>query len=311
LLTKKQTWLGKDFTIYAGLASGIDGIIQSDEMPVYGFSEPEVEDIKQRLELKDDDAFVIALGDETMVDAALEAVRSRAMMYFDGVPEDVRRGLPENTTEYMRPLPGAARMYPETDVPPIRITQKQLQELHRPEKPSEKQQRLSKQYHLHEEQIHQLLSSGYEDCFEKYVTRYPGLENVILRTYINTLVELQKEGIPTQNIDETTLNTVFSALREGRFAKEAVPQILSYLCVHPMVPVEEAILGCGIKRIREEEIIQLIHTVLSERKDFVKQKGTNAVGPLMGVVMKQLRGKADGQLINKLLLQEIEKVISS
>lgn len=233
------------------------------------------------------------------------------MMYFDGVPEEVRRSLPDNTTEYMRPLPGAARMYPETDVPPIRITQEHLQELHPPEKPSEKRQRLSKQYHLNEEQIQQLLSSGYEDVFEKYVTNYPGLDNVILRTYINTFAELQKEGIDTQNIDETTLTKVFSALQEGRFAKEAVPQILSYLCVHPMVPVEEAILGCGIKPISEEEIIQVIHTVISERKDFVKQKGTNVVGPLMGLVMKQLRGKADGQLINKLLLQEIEKVISS
>jgi len=78
-----------------------------------------------------------------------------------------------------------------------------------------------------------------------------------------------------------------------------------------MVTIEEAILGCGIKPVSEEEIIQVIHTVISERKDFVKQKGTNAVGPLMGLVMKQLRGKADGQLINKLLQQEIEKVISS
>lgn len=311
LLTKRQTRLGKDLAVYAGLASGIDGIIHSDEMFEYGFSEQEIEETRQQLELESHDAFILAQGDETMVNAALEAVRCRAMMYFDGVPEEVRRSLPDNTTEYMRPLPGAARMYPETDVPPIRITQEHLQELHIPEKPSEKRQRLSKQYHLNEEQIHQLLSSGYEDDFEKYVTRYPGLENVILRTYVNTYAELQKEGIDTPNIEETTLTKVFSALQEGSFAKEAAPQILQYLCVHPTTSLEEAILCCGFKPAGEKEIIQVIQKILAERKDFIEQKGPNAAGPLMGVVMKQLRGKADGQLISKILLQEIEKIISS
>lgn len=311
LLTKKQTGLGKDFAVYTGLTSGIDSIIHSDEMQMHGISDQEVEQTRQSLELENHDAFVLALGDETMVDAAVEAIRNRAMMYFDGVPEEVRRSLPDNTTEYMRPLPGAARMYPETDVPPIRITQEHLQELLIPEKPSEKRQRLAKQYHLNEEQIHQLLSSGYEDDFEKYVSRYPGLENVILRTYINTIAELQKEGIDIQTIDETTLITVLSALQEGKFAKEAAPQIIQYLCVHPTASLEEAILSCGFTPASQEEIIQVIHTIITERKDFVKQRGTNAVGPLMGVVMKQLRGKADGQLISKILQQEIEKVISS
>jgi glutamyl-tRNA(Gln) amidotransferase subunit E len=186
LLKREGTRLGKDFAIYAGLASGIGGIIHSDEMPGYGFSEQEILNVKKQLKLGFQDAFVLALGNETMVDAALYSVLRRAMMFFDGVPEEVRRSLPDNSTEYMRPLPGAARMYPETDVPPVRVTQERLQKIILPEKPAEKRQRLFNQYNLNEEQINQLLSSGYEDDFERLVSQFPDLKSVILRTYLNT-----------------------------------------------------------------------------------------------------------------------------
>jgi glutamyl-tRNA(Gln) amidotransferase subunit E len=311
LLQKTHTHLGKDFAIYAGLASGIGDIIHSDEMPGHGFSEEEILTVKQRLHLGINDAFVLALGNERMVDSALHAVLRRATMYLKGVPEEVRRSLPDNTTEYMRPLLGAARMYPETDVPPVRITSERLHRIHLPEKPKEKRQRLSHQYNLNLEQINQLLSSGYEDDFEKYVTQFPDLVSVILRTYLNTFAELENEGIKIENIDEKILKTGFSALQEGRYAKEAVLSILKYLLIHSNSSVEDAIQGCSFSPTGEEEIVQVIRRIISERKDFVKERGITAQGPLMGLVMKELRGKVDGKLINKMLNEEILRFISS
>jgi glutamyl-tRNA(Gln) amidotransferase subunit E len=311
LLKKTHTHLGKDFAIYAGLASGIGGIIHSDEMPGYGFSEKEILTVKQRLHVGSTDAFVLALGNERMVDTALHAVLRRAIMYLKGVPEEVRRSLPDNTTEYMRPLPGAARMYPETDVPPVRITSERLHRIHLPEKPNEKRQRLFHQYNLNQEQINQLLSSGYEDDFEKYATQFPDLKSVILRTYFNTFAELENEGIKVEDIDEKKLKAAFSALQEGRYAKEAVPFILKYLFIHSNSSVEDAIQGCGLRKTGKEEMAEVIRRIISERKDFVKEKGINAQEPLMGLVMKELRGKADGKLISKTLQDEILRFISS
>lgn len=311
LLKKDHTKLGKDFSIFAHFASGIEGIIHSDEMPGYGFSEQEIQEVNQQLQIGSPDAFVLAFGAEPMVDAALEAVLRRALMYFDGVPEEVRRSLPDNTTEYMRPLPGSARMYPETDIPPVRITHERLHRIHLPEKPHEKRQRLYTQYHLNNEQINQLLSSGYEDDFEKHVLQFPELKNVILRTYLNTFPELENEGIHTQNINIEMLTTVFSALKEGRYAKEAVPPIVKYLVTTLNASVEDAIQACGFKSISEEEIRQVVKNIVSERKDFVKKRGMDSLGPLMGLVMRELRGNADGKLISKALENEIMRVISS
>jgi glutamyl-tRNA(Gln) amidotransferase subunit E len=202
-------------------------------------------------------------------------------------------------------------MYPETDVPPVRITKERLQRITLPEKPDEKRKRLASQYSLNEEQIKQLLSCGYEDDFERLVTQFPELKNVIIRTFLNTFSELENEGVQTEIIDEKMLSEVFTALSKGRFAKEAVPSILKYLAQHHDVLIEDAIRFCGLTTTGEEEIIQVVRKIVTERREFVKERGTNALGPLMGLVMKELRGKADGKLISKTLSEEIQKVISS
>jgi glutamyl-tRNA(Gln) amidotransferase subunit E len=311
LLNKEHTRLGKDMAVYAGLASGIGGIIHSDEMPGYGFTEQEIAELKTRLQLGVDDAFVLALGNESMVDAALSAVLRRAGMFFDGVPEEVRRSLPDNTTEYMRPLPGAARMYPETDVPPVRITKERVNNIQLPEGLEEKRKRFITQYGLNEESVKQLLSRGIEDDFERLVKQFPDLKNVISRIYLNTFPELENEGIHTERMSDTILIQVLSALQQGKYAKEAVFSILKYLAVHPDTSINDAIYGCGLQSTDEQEIVKVVRKVVSERKAFVKERGEDALGPLMGIVMKELRGKADGKLISKTLHEEIQKVISS
>ena len=65
---------------------------------------------------------------ENVIDA-LKAVTERARVALQGVPEETRSASPDGTTRDMRPRPGAARMYPETDVPPIQLTKEYLDEL--------------------------------------------------------------------------------------------------------------------------------------------------------------------------------------
>jgi glutamyl-tRNA(Gln) amidotransferase subunit E len=310
LLRRKETLLGKDLAVYAGLVSGIGGIIHSDEMPGYGFSNQEIDDVKALLCMNDCDAFVLGLGDQVMVEGALQAVLRRAAMFFDGVPEEVRRSLPDDTTEYMRPLPGAARMYPETDVPPVRITKQHLGALSPPERPEEKRTRLVSSYQLNDEQVKQLLTHGYEDEFERLATRFPTLQQAISRTFINSFPELEADNVPLESIGEPTLIEVFTALQSERFSKEAVPSIIRYLATYPAKNLEDALKGCGIQAAHQEEIIRIIRTIILERKEFVQTQGLRSLGPLMGVVMKELRGKADGKLVSTLLEQEIQKLLS-
>lgn len=309
LLKQKGTHLGIDLALFASIASGIGGIIHSDEMPGYGISEQEIQELKTLLRMKSDDAFVLALGDQAMVDVALKAVLRRAAMFFDGVPEEVRRSLPDCTTEYMRPLPGAARMYPETDVPPVRIIKEHLNNIKPPEPPEKKRLRLATQYNLNNEQIKQLLIYGYEDEFERLATKFPALKNVISRTFLNTFPELESEAVSLETIDERRLVEIFSALEQERFSKEAVPSLVKYLAQHDTETLGDALRGCDLQGVEGEEVVRIIRTIVTERTEYVKIHGTNALGPLMGLVMNKLRGKADGQLISKILSEEIQKVL--
>ena len=227
------------------------------------------------------------------------------------VQNEVRRALPDDTTEYLRPMPGAARMYPETDVQPIRITSKYLKKIkdNLPEKPEEKHKRFVKEYLINNEQAKQILSSGYENDFERLVKQFPKQKNTIIRTYLNTFSELKKEGIDIEAINQEMLVEVFSALSKGKYSKEAIPDILKYLAENPEYSVEKAVESCGLGITDLKKIEEIASRVVSEKIDFVKQRGLGALGPLMGVIMKELRGKADGKTINEILKKEIEKVI--
>lgn len=311
LLKQADTRLGREFAAHAKIASGIGGIIHSDELPGYGISNDEVEKLHKLFETKENDAFVIAIGKKSVVDDALNAVINRVRSSLEGVQNEVRRALPDDSTEYLRPMPGAARMYPETDVQPIRITKEYLKKIKNdlPEKPQEKHKRFIKEYSLNDEQTKQILNSGYENDFEKLVKTYPDLKNIMIRTFLNTFPELEKQNLDISIIDEKMLIKVFSGLSEGKYSKEAVPEITGFLIQNPKSSIIEAITSCGLSTKTEEEIEQIAKRVIQERIDFVKQKGKAAVGPLMGIIMKELRGKADGKTISEILHKEIKKIL--
>jgi glutamyl-tRNA(Gln) amidotransferase subunit E len=44
--------------------------------------------------------------------------------------------------------------------------------------------------------------------------------------------------------------------------------------------------------------------------DFIKAKGINSVGPLMGIVMKDFRGKVSGEEVSSILKEKIAKKLN-
>jgi len=311
LLKQPETRLGKEFAVHARIASGLGGIIHSDEFPGYGLTDIQVKELEKIFDTKKDDAFVIAIGKEKTVDTALESVRKRAKTSFEGVLQEVRRALPDDTTEYMRPMPGAARMYPETDVKPVKITKDKIKSIQNslPEMPDKKHERFMKEYKINKEQTTQILSSGYEDDFEKLVKQYPNLKNVVIRTYLNTFPELEKENIDLSFITDEILLEVFSELSKDSYSKEAIPKILLFLHKNPDKTVKKAIRECNLEKTDTKEIEALAKEIVNKRSDFVKQRGLGAVGPLMGIIMKELRGKADGKVISEIIQKEIKKIL--
>jgi glutamyl-tRNA(Gln) amidotransferase subunit E len=303
--------LGSEFSDRAKRAAGVGGIFHIDELPNYGITQEEVDAIVKKLELGPQDAFVMVADTRVKSKLAMEAVISRAKESLEGIPEETRGPLPNGNTEYMRPLPGRARMYPETDVMSIEITKDYLDKLRQdlPELLTEKKERFVKQYGLSEELAGSIAYSLSSDIFEEIVKAY-GNPTLVASTMHGTMTGLRRDGIPVENINDDHLKMVFGSVSEGKISKEAIPGILSEIAKEPDSKMEDIMKKMGLGGISEEDVRAIIGEIVASKKEFVKEKGEASMSGLMGIVMSKLRGKADGKLINKILKEKINEEIN-
>ncbi len=260
--------------------------------------------IRKELSLRDGDAFALCADAADRAEPALLAAVARANQALIGVPEETRDPLPDGTSVYSRPLPGAGRMYPETDVKPILIEKARLETIRRslPELPEERTLRISKEHGINEQQSRQLVKEGYDELFEE-MAKDRIMAAVAARTFLNTYPELQKEGVDLETLTDDKVRKAFSALSEGRFAKEALPAVLKELANGS--DVEKAVSSLGLGSLDQQDAVVIIDAIINERSEFVREKGESAVGPLMGVAMKELRGKLDGKKAADLLKERV------
>ena len=134
-----------------------------------------------------------------------------------------------------------------------------------------------------------------------------GMASIAATTILNTFSELEHDGTDPGAIPEDSLIEAFGMLREGRFAKEALPALLKEMCSG--TAPDKAIDKLGLGAVDSSEAEAIIDGIVNERADFVRSKGMGAIGPLMGPVMGALRGKIDGKQANDLLSKSIGKLL--
>ncbi|MBS3781441.1 MAG: Glu-tRNA(Gln) amidotransferase subunit GatE, partial [Candidatus Thermoplasmatota archaeon] len=302
-----EALLGPELAEYAK-KTGVEGIFHSDELPKYGIEEEEIGSVEKELGLHEKDAFALVTAREKKAEEALRKVIERAKMSLEGVPEETRQARPDGTTVFMRPLAGEARMYPETDIPPKYVDEKKLEKLkdQLPERPGKKIERFQQEYGLNEQQSEQLFKKGYDVLFEDCLKRCSD-PSVVANTFLHTFPDLQKEGYDTEKIKKEELFDVFKRYDSGEFAKEGIPELLKEIIDGKSVG--EAVKSVGLESVDEEDIREVIIEVIEDRIDFVEEREMGAIGPLMGVVMEDLKGKADGEKVSKVLREEIQKRI--
>ncbi|MGD9963548.1 MAG: Glu-tRNA(Gln) amidotransferase GatDE subunit E, partial [Thermoplasmata archaeon] len=181
---------------------------------------------------------------------------------------------------------------------------------HQPALPEEKAARLVKDYGVNTEQAEALLSGAYEDEFE-LLAGTVGLPQVVARVYLNVFPELEKAGHDTSRVSAECVKEILVAMSKGVFAKEAIPELLSWMLRNDVWDVARASDSLGVESVAVEDVRAVCDRVVKEREAFIRSRGEGAaLGPLMGIVMKELRGKVDGKIISEVLTERIRELLS-
>ncbi len=269
--------LGTELSDYAVAKAGVGGIIHSDEnLEKYSIGKGDADELKSRVGADEIDAFVMVAGERKTCERALEAVYERALQTFKGPQNEVRRVLPDGGTMYMRPMPGSARLYPETDVPPVAVSREWIEEIggRLPEKPEERKEKLLKV--LNEELAEKIMLSKNYPLFEKIVNELKVEPKLVASTLEETIVSLRREGAPVENLNENKFMELFIEYKCGKFVKAAIPEIVRYVSSNPTESVSHAADKLKLEKMSKEELGKIV-----EEKKRAGKKGKELIEEIM------------------------------
>lgn len=301
--------LGTEMADRARFWGRVGGIFHTDEMPAYGITTEEIKKLRKSVKAEGQEAVVFVADNPENAKEALKAVLERAKETIKGVPEETRGPNPDGTTRYMRPRPGAARMYPETDIPLTKIAEDYIKEisLHLPEPPEQKLGRFMKNYRLNQKLARQILNSEYCELFEVIIKESDVSPTTVAAFLTETLKALKRDGVQIEKISENQMREIFNRISIGELTKEALQDVVTWLSKHEEKSLQEAIDSLGLKIISEQQVEKIIDNAIKKNKDLIEKSGMKAFDSLMGIVMKEARGKVNPSLVSGLIKKKLEQ----
>jgi glutamyl-tRNA(Gln) amidotransferase subunit E len=304
--------LGSELAGIARFWGRVGGIFHTDEMPAYGITSEEMNQLGKLLKKEPMDAVVFVTDKPENVTDALKAVIERARVALKGVPEETRAAKPDGTTKYMRPRPGAARMYPETDVRPIQLTKEYFDDLSSrlPEMPEQLIKRLMEEYKLNQKLAKQIFDSEHLDIFE-YLARETKVPATVIAVVLTEMLKaLSRDGVGVEVVTNKQFRDIFWLIDSGKTAKESIPEIITWLASHKEASAIEALKSLGLGMISRKELEDLVDKTIEMNSEFIEQRGKGAFEPLMGMIMKESRGRVKAKLVNEILRKRLEDKIA-
>ncbi|MGC8899054.1 MAG: Glu-tRNA(Gln) amidotransferase subunit GatE [Candidatus Micrarchaeia archaeon] len=266
---------GSELSDYAKKA-GVKGILHSDEeLEKYGIEN--VDEIAKSLECGNEDAFAIVVAEGQRAKSALNYVFERAGMNF--IPGETRKALPNGTTAYMRPLPGKARMYPETDIPPIRIAKRKIEEVKAKMGKGLEEKKAWLERVVSKDLAEKMVRSKYYGMFERVVGK--GVDAKVAASIIEDKWRaLRREGL---KIDEGMVEKALRMYGEKKLAKNGIEEALRMMAKGKS---ENEVLE-KLERIGGKELEKIVREENGDLKKIMQKYGTRVEAEeVMAVIIK-------------------------
>ena len=210
----------------------------------------------------------------------------RQLKQKDAKPH-VRKAEPDFSTTFLRPMPGAARMYPETDVAPIEITKERLEKIKLPELLIDKAEKLEK-LGINKEVAKGIVKDGKDSYFEDLFERFKGLKPAFIVDIFNSIRnQLKRDYKIEKEISDAEIEKVLLLVNENKVPKNSAAEALADI-INGRFNLEK------YKGVSDAEIER-------EIKKIVKEKPGLNQGGYMGIIMGKFKGQVDGKKVMDIL----------
>ena len=261
--------------------------------------------IKKMSKFQPDDALVIVWGNPKDVETAIQETTIRAREALIGVPGETRQDLPDGTTAFERILPGADRMYPDTDLPPIALSEERINNIKAKLPPLPWKRRAQyRKYGLEEYMITELLLTNRANLFDRIISEFDIAPKPVANFLVQTLKYFKRQGFMMKNLDDASILSIFKAYDQKQIVKDAIP-LISYEWLNGNAQSIDNVI-CGFSKMDKSDVLKIIKEQLgtldlTKIKEFSKKKNY-----AIGLMMRRVRGKIDGKIVADLVDQYLK-----
>lgn len=253
------------------------------------------------------DALILVWGDKADVTSAVNEIKIRAKEATVGVPSETRQAMFDGTNGFERILPGADRMYPDTDLPPLEISEKRIKKLEEkiPETIWDREEKY-REMGIPEHLIIPIASSIRAKLFQAITSNYKISPVLVARFMFEKVKEWKRDGL---NINKLT-NEIWHLFFKYVSKKEAIAELGDYFFRNYLKDSEYDFKTEIDKKLK----LSLTNDELNELIEHAFQKDINTHvskdkvhKQIMGAVMKSCRGIVLGKIVSEKVWQAMRE----
>lgn len=225
----------------------IPNIYHTDTYPEYMRNHVDYKAIKTKLQLTKNDVAILVWGTPQDTQTAAQEILIRIAEACVGIPGETRQHLRSGLTDFERILPGADRMYPDTDHPPIRITPERIQRIQQniKEAPYQIEARFL-EYGLPTDTVASLALSPYVSLIEKLQTqKFP--MKLVGRVLGQTRKYLSRKSVPVHHIQDSQWENLIKQLNSKKIQAKYFEAILREFSLNPDKSIENILASSAIQ----------------------------------------------------------------
>jgi glutamyl-tRNA(Gln) amidotransferase subunit E len=267
------------------------------------------------------DAYFIAMGPQKWIIHAMKKIIERAKMALDGVPEETRRFLEDNNTEFLRVIHGKDRLYPDTDTPPIDMDIAKIEKFKKKDKkrPWELEEEMKKKYGLSYEMVRLLIRDELIERFIELVDTSKFDPIKVYRYLEGILISVRRDNYKIEKLSMEQIKTILQGVHDGKYDMNLTSAITKIMIKNPKKNLKQILTDLKVKPITEDTLERFYSETIKELQEgkhwkdiskLSKKERNELVVRITGFLMRKASSGLSGKTVNDFVIKKLELIKS-